>query len=183
MQSAVAPAAEASGQMTIDTGARSTRRWELLLPHSERLRRLARSRLSNSQDAEDCVQETLLRAAKFDNLDERRVGAFLTSTALRLCVDHYRDSNRQQRLRQRSATGDRSVGPEEIICEHDVGNWMMEQARRLQGREREVMLARADGMSTAEAANRLGISTKSAERAFTRGRARLRMIYERAMVH
>jgi RNA polymerase sigma factor (sigma-70 family) len=167
--------------MTTETLDRNARRWELLVPHSERLRRLARSRLGNAHDAEDCVQETLLRAANFDRLDERRIGAFLTTTALRLCIDYYRDSSRQQRLRLRNAVTERSVGPEEIVCEHDVGRWMMAQVRSLRGREREVMLARARGLSTAEAAGRLGISTKSAERAFTRGRARLRAIYERAM--
>ncbi|MGF7239137.1 MAG: sigma factor-like helix-turn-helix DNA-binding protein, partial [Frankia sp.] len=43
----------------------------------------------------------------------------------------------------------------------------------LHGRERQVLLARAAGKSTREAAQDLSISVKAAEGAFTRGRARL----------
>lgn len=39
------------------------------------------------------------------------------------------------------------------------------------------MLARAEGMTTREAACALGISQKSAESAFTRGRNRLQAMY------
>ena len=156
-------------------------RWKLLLPHRERLRRLVRRRLANPQDVEDCVQETILRAASFAALDEERVGPFLTSTALRLCVDHYRTAERQQRLRQRIAVIENPLCPEEIACERDLGLWMLDQARRLRGRERQVMLARAEGMSITQAADHLRISVKAAESAFTRGRARLRAIHDRAM--
>jgi RNA polymerase sigma factor (sigma-70 family) len=156
-------------------------RWKLLLPHRERLRGLVRRRLANPQDAEDCVQETILRAASFTDLDEARVGPFLTSTALRLCVDYYRTAERQHRLRQRVAVIEKPLCPEEIVCERELGLWMLDQARRLRGRERQVMLARAEGMSITQAADHLRISVKAAESAFTRGRARLRAIHDRAM--
>ena len=159
----------------------SAQRWQLLLPHVDRLRRLARARLYSVQDAEDCVQETLLRAAVFADLDEHRVGGFLTSTLLRLCVDVHRRADRQHRLRQRIGATDRTPGPEEVVCEADVGAWMMAEAEQLQGRERQVMLARADGMSAADAARHLQVSVKSVESAFTRARAKLRAGYERAM--
>jgi hypothetical protein len=45
-------------------------RWELLLPHRLRLLRLAQRRLSNREDAEDCVQDALIRAACAAHLDE-----------------------------------------------------------------------------------------------------------------
>ena len=156
-------------------------RWTLVLPHRERLLRLARTRLNSAQDAEDCVQEALLRAASFRSLDEARVGPFLTSTLLRLCVDHYRLSDRQHRLRQRIAFVDISPDPGELVSDQDLGLWMLDQAHQLQGRARHVVLARAAGLSVAAAAGELGISVKAAESAFTRGRARLRGLYADAM--
>jgi len=157
------------------------RRWELVLAHHERLRRLVHARLRDPHDVEDCVHEALVRAASFAGLDEGRVGAFLTTTALRLCVDHYRGRQRQHRLRMRVAVGPPLPDPEEVVCDRHLGDWLMAQARRLPDRERQVMLARASGMSTAEAAVRFRISAKAAEGAFTRGRARLRRIYEQEM--
>jgi RNA polymerase sigma-70 factor (ECF subfamily) len=157
------------------------RRWRLILPHRERLRGLVSRRLWNTSDVEDCVQETLLRAATFAKLDEQRVGAFLTSTALRLCVDEHRGWERRRLLRQRMAVRDDPPGPEDIVCDDALGSWLLAQVEQLEGRERQVILARAGGMGTVEAAQQLGISVKSAESAFTRARARLRNAYDRAM--
>jgi len=143
--------------------------------------RLARSRLVSAQDAEDCAQEALLRAALFQTLDERRVGAFLTSTVLRLCVDVHRGASRQHRLRQRLGGAEGPPGPEETVCEAAVGDWMMSQARQLRGRERQVILARADGLSTHDVAHHLQISEKAVESALGRARSRLRTAHERTM--
>lgn len=167
---------------TDPSAAATSHRWQLLLPHRERLRRVARARLRSAEDAEDCVQETLLRAALHGNLDEARVGAFLTATVVRLCVDFYRAAERQSRLRQRAVTLARSPDPEETACDSDEGKWMMRQAqRRLRGNERQVMLARAHGISAADVPGELQISTKAAESAFTRARMKLRQAYEQAM--
>lgn len=154
------------------------RRWELLLPHIERLRRLVRSRLGSHADVDDCVQEALLRAASFARLDESRLGPFLTATALRLCVDRHRERGRQLRLQHRVAFPETVPTPEETVCEHQLGRWLLAQAQQLPDRERQVMLARASGMSTVEAAERYNMSVKAAESAFTRGRHRLRGLLE-----
>jgi len=156
-------------------------RWELVAAHRERVLRLVRSRFTNLQDAEDCTQEALLRTAQFPGLDETRVGAFLTTTALRLCADHYREAGRQQRLTHRLAPVHTLQGPDETVCERDAAAWLLAQAHRLSGRERQVMLGRAEGLSTAEVAAALEITPKAAESAFTRGRTRLRSLYEDEM--
>lgn len=151
------------------------RRWELLLPHQERLRRLARIRLADPQDAEDCVQEAMLRAALHRDLDEDRVGPFLTSVTVRLCVDVYRHRERSRRLLHQQFSATEPVpGPEETVCAAAEGTWLLQQVQRLAGRERDIVLARIEGTSTREAAGHLGISVKAAEGAFTRARARLR---------
>src|SRR5262249_42843626 len=149
------------------------RRWELIVLHRERLVRLAYGRMKNLQDAEDCAQEAMLRTASFDHLDEQRVGAFLSATTLRLCVDHYRRAERQLRLWTRMVVTNKSPCPEEIICDQEEGLWMLDQVQQLRGREREVMLAHTDGMSITQTAKQLGISTKAAESALARARKRL----------
>ncbi|MEU9857884.1 sigma-70 family RNA polymerase sigma factor [Streptomyces sp. NPDC047974] len=151
----------------------AARRWELLLPHQDRLRGLAWMRLSSRQDVEDCVQEAMLRAALHRDLDEDRVGPFLTSVVLRLCVDVHRHRERSRRHLHRLHP-EPAQGPEETVCVAAEAAWLLQQVRRLGGRERDIILARIEGTSTREAAGRLGISVKAAEGAFTRARARLR---------
>ena len=136
--------------------------------------RLVRRRLPSHQDAEDCVQETLARAAAHSALDGSRLGPFLTSVALRLCTDFYRDLERRRRLLQRTAFLDDPGTTEEDVCDEEFGKWLLNQVRQLRGREQEVILARSKGISTAEFARMHNISLKAAEAAFTRGRARLR---------
>ncbi|WNI17986.1 RNA polymerase sigma factor [Actinacidiphila sp. ITFR-21] len=159
-------------------------RWALVLAERERLLRLVAGRLGRTADVEDCVQEALIRAATYDRLDEARVGALLTTITLRLCVDQQRRTSRDQRLavRVRYVHGsDRGPDVENQTCERAAGRWLLEQLSKLGVRERQVMLARADGMSTAEAAQALNITHKSAESAFTRARSRLRSLYQEEM--
>ncbi|WP_280885910.1 sigma-70 family RNA polymerase sigma factor [Streptomyces sp. LBL] len=155
--------------------------WEQISQHRDRLMRLVRRRLPSYQDAEDCVQETMARAAAHAALDRARLGSFLTSVALRLCIDYYRDLERRRRLLQRAALLDDPGTTEEDVCDEDFGRWLMDQVRQLRGREQEVILARAAGISTAEFARMHNISIKAAEAAFTRGRARLKTACAKAM--
>lgn len=143
--------------------------------------RLVRRRLPSAQDAEDCVQETIARAAAHSALDRNRLGPFLTSVALRICIDFYRDVERRRRLLQRAAVLDEPWTTEEDVCDQDFGRWLLAQVGQLRGREQEVILARAAGISTAEFARRHNISIKAAEGAFTRGRARLRSACAKAL--
>ena len=117
----------------------------------------------------------MLRAASHTNLDRTRLGPFLTSVAMRLCIDHYREVDRRKRLLQRAVVVHVTEAPEEGVCDKDFGRWLLRQAQLLRGREQEVILARADGISTAEFARIHQISVKAAEGAFTRARARLRV--------
>lgn len=165
-------------------GSRDQHRWSLVMAERERLLRLVTSRLGRSADVEDCVQEALIRAATFDPLDESRVGALLTTITLRLCVDQQRRTSRDQRLAARVRTvhgTDTGPDAESRLCERSAGAWLLTQTAALGARERQVMLARAGGMSTAQAAQALNITHKSAESAFTRARSRLRSLYQEEM--
>ena len=76
----------------------------------------------------------------------------------------------------RTAHVSRPELPDEDVCDEDFGRWLLRQVQQLRGRERQVMLARADGISTMEFARMHQISLEAAEGAFTRGRARLRLV-------
>jgi RNA polymerase sigma-70 factor (ECF subfamily) len=123
----------------------------------------------------------MARAAAHTSLDRERIGPFLTSVALRLCIDFYRDMDRRRRLLQRAALLDNPGTTEEDVCDEDFGRWLLDQVRQLRGREQEVILARAAGISTAEFARLNNISVKAAEAAFTRGRARLKSACVKAL--
>ncbi|GAA4815824.1 hypothetical protein GCM10023220_54940 [Streptomyces ziwulingensis] len=123
----------------------------------------------------------MARAAAHATLDRNRLGPFLTSVAIRLCIDFYREMDRRSRLVQRATLLDSPGIPEEDVCDEDFGRWLLGQVRKLRGREQEVILARAAGISTAEFARMHNISVKAAEAAFTRGRARLKTACARAL--
>ena len=155
--------------------------WYDVIQHRERLICLVRRRLPNAYDAEDCVQEAMLRAVAHRDLDRDRLGAFLTTVAMRLCIDYYRERERWKRLLQRTTAGGEPETLEETVCDQEFGRWLLRQAHQLRGRERQVMLARADGISVAEFARINQISVKAAEGAFTRGRARLQNVCSKSL--
>lgn len=165
---------------------RLRRRWNLVLAERERLLRMATSRLGRTTDAEDCVQEAMIRAVTFDALDESRVAALLTTITLRLCVDLQRGTQRDRRLAHRvqvlrTSRPDTGSEVENRVCERAAGAWLLTQMTGLGERERDVLLSRARGLSTAETANALEITYKSAESAFTRARSRMRVLYHEEM--
>jgi RNA polymerase sigma-70 factor (ECF subfamily) len=158
-------------------------RWDLVLPHADRLRRIAARRLSCSDEVDDVVQEALLRAATFERLDEAYVGQFLTSVTVRLCTDVQRDRTRQLRVGVRDAV--RSVepcDPHETLLDNAEARWLYDECLKLPVRERAVVLARARGLSVREAAATLGVGVKSAEAAFTSARHRMRRAVQSAGV-
>lgn len=164
-----------------DDGTERSIPWTLILAHEGRLTRMLRGRLQDPLDVEDCVQEAMLRAAAYEKLDPERVGQFLTTVALRLCVDHYRHKDRARRIPAWANAGAPPAQTEEVVVDQAFGRWFLRQVRCLRGREREVMEARISGLSTVDFAEKHQISVKSAESAFTRARSRLFHVYARAM--
>jgi RNA polymerase sigma-70 factor (ECF subfamily) len=155
------------------------RRWEIVLPHAERLRRIASRRLASADEADDVVQEAMLRAVTFEHLDAGYAGQFLTSVTVRLCADVHRDRDRQLRVGVRDAV--RAVpqnDPHEDVLDIAEARWLYGECLKLPGRERAVMLARARGLSVREAAGHLGVGVKSAEAALTKARHRMRRVVQ-----
>lgn len=157
----------------------SPERWALLLPHRDRLVRVATGKLGDPTEAEDCVHESLIRALAFTDLESERVGAFLTTVVSRLCVDRHRANARARRTAPRLWAGGHA-GFEDSVCDRVVGARLHSRLDELPPRERDVLQSRADGWSVRETAERLQISLKAAESAFTRGRAKMLALAEAA---
>ncbi|MGV9674144.1 RNA polymerase sigma factor [Nocardia sp. NPDC003482] len=148
-------------------------RWILLAAHRGRLVEIARVRLPSLADAEDCVSEAMIKAFAYEALDLDRVGGFLTTVVIRLCVDYHRRAERTERLLTRLRESEAIAGPEQSVCADSAVQDMLRAVARLPVRQRQIVIARIAGSSTAEAAGQLGISIKAAESALTRARARL----------
>lgn len=158
-----------------------TARWAVVLPHAERLRRIAARRLASADEADDVVQEAMLRAVTFPQLNAEYAGQFLTSVTVRLCADVHRDRDRQLRVGVRDAV--RAVpytDPHEALLDDAEARWLYGECLKLPGRERAVVLARARGLSVREAAGTLGVGVKSAEAALTKARHRMRRLVHAA---
>jgi RNA polymerase sigma-70 factor (ECF subfamily) len=154
-----------------------------VLPHQERLRRIACRRLACRDEVDDVVQEAMLRAVTFERLDPAYVGHFLSTVTVRLCADVQRDRVRQLRVGVRDAL--RSVEPDDpndTVLDAAEARWLYDECLKLPPRESAVVLARASGMSVKETAVSLGVGTKSAEAALTKARHRMRRAAQSAGV-
>lgn len=105
--------------------------WQDIVRHRDRLLALTRKRLPTRQDAEDCVQEAMIRTAACPGLDLARVGPFLTTVALRQVTDFYRAQHRQQTLVRRAQSVLPPVFPEDDVCDAAFGHWLLERVHIL----------------------------------------------------
>ena len=150
--------------------------WDVLAQHRERLLRIAHRRVPVGADAEDCVQEALLRASHVPGVPPDRIGPLLTTVTVRLCIDWQRRHKIATRAIA-SYAGRRDVCPDPIeeVDDRAEAAWLRQAVDGLADTERAVMLARADGRSVSETARQLGITYKAAEGALTRARRKLRL--------
>jgi RNA polymerase sigma-70 factor (ECF subfamily) len=160
---------------------------EHVVPELPVLLRVARRMTGTTADAEDLVQETLLRAHRgIDGFDGRYPRAWL----LTILRNTWAGMNRRRTLliaddpeglRQRAAEGaDGRRGPEDQILD-GLLEWPLEEAlARLSAAHREVvLLVDVDGLTYAEAADVLGIPTGTVMSRLHRARRNLRRRLER----
>lgn len=148
--------------------------WPAIVAHRERLLRIARRRCPTLQDAEDVVHEAMVRCATFADLDDQRMGQFLTSVTMRLCADVYRHADRSLRAFGRVATDDLEPGPEDAACQAADAALLAELLSTLPDRQRAVLVDRAYGLSMQQICTRRGLTYKAAESALARARGTMR---------
>lgn len=134
------------------------------------LKRLLRRRGASLQDAEDLVQEAIVRLFTYTrNAGEvRNADAFLTRTALNLAVDLHR-SSRSDRFEPESIEFldlvDLAPRPDEVLAAEQRLLRMRDCLDRVSSRTRKIFfMHRLQGLSHAEIAAKLGVSKSAVEK-------------------
>ena len=145
----------------------------VLEQHYERLRRFVRSRVADTDEADDIVQDVCLRAVgRLETIrDAARVESWLFQIARNAIIDHYRRKRPVAELPadliDESGSGD-SGRPDLSACLPRLLDGMVEPDREA------LQLTAIEGMKQRELAERLGISLSGAKSRVQRARKRLR---------
>jgi RNA polymerase sigma factor (sigma-70 family) len=153
----------------------SDERWQLMWSHREALMRVARRRSMSREDAEDAVHEAMLRAVENSNVDDERLGAWLTTVTMRLCADRYRQVNRETEvgtLAGRAMPAPATV--EESVCDRAEAVWLAAQSGDLPARQAEALRLRSQDLDVEQVASRMGLSYRAVESLLARARRALR---------
>ncbi len=135
-----------------------------------RLQKLLRRRGASPQDAEDLVQEAVVRLFTYTRkaVEVRNAEAFLTRTALNLAVDLHR-STRRDRFEPDSVETlellDIGPMPDEVLAAEQRLLGMRQALDQVSRRTRDVFfMHRLQGFSHAEIAAKLGVSKSAVEK-------------------
>ncbi|MET7312548.1 sigma-70 family RNA polymerase sigma factor [Streptomyces sp. NPDC005134] len=160
--------------MATDTNAADDR-WQRAWSHREQLLKVARRRSMSPEDAEDAVHEAMLRAVEHPELDDERLGAWLTTVTMRLCVDRYRQVNRENEVRSRP----RLLSPvpvpvEEAVCDRAEARWLARRSDELPARQAEALWLKSEDLDVGQVAVKMGLSYRTVESLLARARRTLR---------
>ncbi|PAZ16821.1 RNA polymerase subunit sigma [Streptomyces sp. SA15] len=164
--------------MTTDMPARThaaDERWQRMWSHREQLLKVARRRSMSLEDAEDAVHEAMLRAAERPDLDDERLAAWLTTVTMRLCVDRYRQVNREAEVR----TSPTLIAPgpvpvDEAVCDRAEAKWLAVRSGELPARQAEALRLKSQDLDVGQVAVRMGLSYRTVESLLARARRTLR---------
>ncbi|WP_432187888.1 sigma-70 family RNA polymerase sigma factor [Streptomyces sp. Tue6028] len=157
-----------------DTAA-SDERWQRMWSHREQLLKVARRRSMSHEDAEDAVHEAMLRAAERPDLDDERLGAWLTTVTMRLCVDRHRQVNREAEVGSRpTLVAPGPVPVEEAVCDRAEAKWLAVRSGELPARQAEALRLRSEDLDVSQVAVRMGLSYRTVESLLARARRTLR---------
>ncbi|MCL6672227.1 RNA polymerase sigma factor [Streptomyces panaciradicis] len=161
-------------EMPAETDA-ADERWRRMWSHREQLLKVARRRSMSQEDAEDAVHDAMLRAAERPDLDEERLGAWLTTVTMRLCVDRYRQVNREAEVR----VSPRSIAPgpvpvEEAVCDRAEAKWLAVRSAELPARQAEALWLKSEDLDVGQVAVKMGLSYRTVESLLARARRTLR---------
>jgi RNA polymerase sigma-70 factor, ECF subfamily len=150
---------------------------EVVYRHGPFALRVALRLIPNASAAEDVVQEAMLSAwsqsGRF-NPARARFTTWLYRIVVNRCID-YRRSLKHETLPEEFDAVDPSSNVEEMMMSNEEGAALAKALRTLSVRQRAAMtLVYDEGMSGAEAARVLGLSSKAVERLLARARACLR---------
>lgn len=133
------------------------------------------------EDAEDVVQEAMLRAAEHPEIDADRLRGWLCAVTKRLCMDGHRrraaEARRWERTSVQAAVQLQGQYFEEEVCERSEAAWMASLASEvLPPRQVQALWLTAAGYDVAQVATHLGVRYRAAESLLARGRRTLRAV-------
>lgn len=129
----------------------------------------------SAEDAEDAVQEAMLRGAQNKHLDDARLGAWLTTVTMRLCVDRYRQVHREAQVSGApKLTAPGPVPVEEAVCDRAEARWLAYRSRELPARQAEALRLKAEERDVGQIAREMGLSYEAVESLLARARRTLR---------
>ncbi|MFD0508495.1 RNA polymerase sigma factor [Streptomyces chiangmaiensis] len=150
-------------------------RWQRMWSHREQLLKVARRRSMSPEDAEDAVHEAMLRAAERPDLDDERLGAWLTTVTMRLCVDRYRQVNREAEVGSRpTLIAPGPVPVDEVVCDRAEARWLAVRSGELPARQAEALRLKSEDLDVGQVAVRMGLSYRTVESLLARARRTLR---------
>ncbi|MEB8341185.1 sigma-70 family RNA polymerase sigma factor [Streptomyces endophyticus] len=150
-------------------------RWLRVWSHREDLLRVARRRSMSPEDAEDAVHEAMLRAAERPGLDDERLGGWLTTVTMRLCVDRHRQVTREAEVhRSPTLTVPGPVPVDEAVCDRDEARWLAARSAQLPERQAEALRLKSEGLDVGEVAQRMRLGYRTVESLLARARRTLR---------
>jgi RNA polymerase sigma factor (sigma-70 family) len=151
-----------------------------LRPHyrriEKRLRRLLGRRGRSREDAEDLIQEALLRLHQYCRRGEvRDAEAFLVRTVRNLSIDRHRRDHRHLYARQtveeidlEDALEDGAPPPDEIFAARERLYRIGRTLEAVSARTRDIYFAHRAGYSYAEIEARMGVSKSTVEKHIAR---------------
>lgn len=136
---------------------------------------VARSRTTSESEAQDVVSEAIVRALECPDVDPHRVGGWLTTVVMRLCVDQARDRARAPKRRQFALMHHASEpSVEGQVLDRVAASGVRGLVRKLPADQRRVLVLRSEGHPVSGIARELDISAKAAESLLSRARASTR---------
>lgn len=150
-------------------------RWRRMWSHREQLLKVARRRSMSVEDAEDAVHEAMLRAGENPNIDDERLAAWLTTVTMRLCVDRYRQLNREAEVSNRPALAPSAPVPvEEVVCDRAEAKWLARRSESLPARQAEALRLKSEDLDVDQVATQMGLSYEATESLLARARRAMR---------
>ncbi|MFG3116683.1 RNA polymerase sigma factor [Streptomyces sp. NPDC048197] len=143
--------------------------------HREHLLRVARRRSMSVEDAEDAVHEAMVRAMENAHVEDERLGAWLTTVTMRLCVDRYRQVNREAEVGSRSTPTPHSIAPvDEVVCDRAEATWLANRSGDLPARQAEALWLKSEDLDVGQVARKMGLSYRTVESLLARARRTMR---------
>jgi RNA polymerase sigma factor (sigma-70 family) len=150
-------------------------RWQRMWSHREQLLKVARRRSLSPEDAEDAVHEAMLRAAERPDLDDERLGAWLTTVTMRLCIDRHRQVNREAEVRTSPTLVTPGPVPvDEAVCDQAEAKWLAVRSNELPARQAEAIWLKSEDLDVGQVAVKMGLSYRTVESLLARARRTLR---------